>query len=198
MTDGTALGGRHLVDRILAAGEAGGAVERRFIRNAWRLDETADNVLDGSRLGPRRSGVGLAFPTRSCRTHRGPGEDPSLEPDRGRMVRGPCVIGANVVIRHAYIGPYTSVGDGLPGGECRARALADLERCDSSGNRLAARAQPRRSPRTSLARLPGSESGASPGRRRRTHFGELGRATPSASRSNFFPTFSAVTARFPR
>ena len=110
--DETALGGRHLVDRILAAGEAGGAVERRFIRNAWRLDETADNVLDGNRLA--LDGLASDWHPDSLLRARIEGRvkiHPSSRIEDA-LVRGPCVIGANVVIRHAYIGPYTSVGDG--------------------------------------------------------------------------------------
>ena len=110
--EGTRLAGRHLVDRIFAAGEAGGSVERRFIRNSWRLDETADNVLDGNRLA--LDDLASDWHPDSLLRARIEGRvkiHPSSRIEDA-LVRGPCVIGANVVIRHAYIGPYTSVGDG--------------------------------------------------------------------------------------
>ena len=110
--EGTRLAGRHLADRIFAAGEAGCSVERRFIRNSWRLDETADNVLDGNRLA--LDDLASDWHPDSLLRARIEGRvkiHPSSRIEDA-LVRGPCVIGANVVIRHAYIGPYTSVGDG--------------------------------------------------------------------------------------
>jgi glucose-1-phosphate thymidylyltransferase len=110
--EGTRLAGRHLVDRIFAAGEAEGSVERRFIRNSWRLDETADNILDGNRLA--LDDLASDWHPDSLLRARIEGRvkiHPSSRIEDA-LVRGPCVIGANVVIRHAYIGPYTSVGDG--------------------------------------------------------------------------------------
>ena len=110
--EGTRLAGRHLADRIFAAGEAGCSVERRFIRNSWRLDETADNVLDGNRLA--LDDLASDWHPDSLLRARIEGRvkiHPSSRIEDA-LVRGPCVIGANVVIRHAYIGLYTSVCDG--------------------------------------------------------------------------------------
>jgi glucose-1-phosphate thymidylyltransferase len=104
--------GKRLSEHIAAAGNDGWAVEERVVTYGWRMHEAADNVLEGNMLALdelpsdwhpdsllRTKVEGRAVIHPSSRL-----ED--------SLVRGPCVIGAGVTVRHAYIGPYTSVGPG--------------------------------------------------------------------------------------
>ncbi len=94
--------------RRRSRGLGGATLHPKFL--APRRDSGQRSRRQPSR--PRRPGIGLASRLAPARTNRGPGEDRSSKRIEDALVRGPCVIGANVVIRHAYIGPYTSVGDG--------------------------------------------------------------------------------------
>jgi glucose-1-phosphate thymidylyltransferase len=96
------------LDRVVAAG---GRARTRCFEGAWKQVARSDELLEANRLvlddlhaGPWR---GELIDSRvEGRVSIGPGA--VLE---STVVRGPAVIGSRARLRHAYIGPYTSIGD---------------------------------------------------------------------------------------
>lgn len=97
-----------LVDRLLTAG---GRARTRPFEGTWKYVGRTEELLEANRLvlddlhgGPWR---GELIDSRiEGRVSIGPGA--VLE---STVVRGPCVIGSRARLRHAYVGPYTSIGD---------------------------------------------------------------------------------------
>jgi glucose-1-phosphate thymidylyltransferase len=97
-----------LVDRLLTAG---GRARTGPFEGTWKQVGHTEELLEANRLvlddlhaGPWR---GELIDSRiEGRVSIGPGA--VLE---STVVRGPCVIGSRARLRHAYVGPYTSIGD---------------------------------------------------------------------------------------
>ena len=97
-----------LVDRLLTAG---GRARTRPFEGTWKYVGRTEELLEANRLvlddlhaGPWH---GEVIDSRiEGRVSIGPGA--VLE---STVVRGPCVIGSRARLRHAYVGPYTSIGD---------------------------------------------------------------------------------------
>jgi glucose-1-phosphate thymidylyltransferase len=97
-----------LLDRVLAAG---GSARTRTFEGAWKQVERTEELLEANRmvLDELRAGPGegeLIKSTVQGRVAIGPGA--RLD---STVVRGPAVIGSRARLRHAYVGPYTSIGD---------------------------------------------------------------------------------------
>jgi glucose-1-phosphate thymidylyltransferase len=109
---GARASGQTLSDRIVEAGSEKWLVDQRVVANGWRLDKTVDNLLEGNRLALDDL-VADWHPDSTLRSRiEGRVKIHPSSRIEDALVRGPCVIGADVVVRHAYIGPYTSVGNG--------------------------------------------------------------------------------------
>lgn len=93
-----------------AQGQRPLTVEERVVSQGWRFTGGAEDVLDGNRIAldeiegdwhpdslerTRIEGQVIVHPTSQV---------------QDTLLRGPCLIGANTVVRHAYIGPHTSIG----------------------------------------------------------------------------------------
>ena len=97
-----------LVDRLLTAG---GRARTGPFEGTWKQVGHTEELLEANRLvlddlhaGPWH---GEVIDSRiEGRVSIGPGA--VLE---STVVRGPCVIGSRARLRHAYVGPYTSIGD---------------------------------------------------------------------------------------
>ena len=95
-----------------AQGQRPLTVEERVVSQGWRFTGGAADVLDGNRIAldeiegdwhpdslerTRIEGQVIVHPTSQV---------------QDTLLRGPCLIGANTIVRHAYIGPHTSIGAG--------------------------------------------------------------------------------------
>jgi len=108
----TGGGKRRLAGPLAQAGGSGWEVEQRVLTHGWRLHESAESVLDGNRFALEDLSADW-HPDSLVRT-RLEGRvaiHPSSRVEDS-LLRGPCVIGANATIRHAYVGPYTAIGPG--------------------------------------------------------------------------------------
>lgn len=97
-----------LLDRVVAAG---GRARARTFGGAWKQVARTEELLEANRFvlddlhaGPWRGE--LVDSRVQGRVSIGPGA--VLE---STVVRGPAVIGSRARLRHAYVGPYTSIGD---------------------------------------------------------------------------------------
>jgi glucose-1-phosphate thymidylyltransferase len=104
----------HDLSGVLAA--LAGDEDRLGVETAsrwWVFDGTLDGVLDGNRqvledLEPLLDVASLTDARVQGRVHI----HPTAEIESS-TIRGPVVIGAQAQIRHAYIGPYTSIGEAV-------------------------------------------------------------------------------------
>jgi glucose-1-phosphate thymidylyltransferase len=102
-----------LEDALARLEPLGLAVQRREIADGWALGDDVDDLLEGNRLALDRSDS--SWDPSVLLHSRIEGRvvvDPSARIEDS-LVRGPSVIGPGVVLRHAYVGPYTSVAAGV-------------------------------------------------------------------------------------
>jgi len=83
------------------------------IEAAWRYDGTVDGLLEANTMtldGMKRGRVGVDLSNASVqgRVHI----DPSAQLD-GAKLRGPVHIGAGARVVETYVGPYTTIGEGV-------------------------------------------------------------------------------------
>jgi glucose-1-phosphate thymidylyltransferase len=93
--------------------ERGGRVSLRQVGDWWRYRQCPDSLLDANRfvletLQGRPSEAQLGH----TRIQGAVSIDPTATLESS-IVRGPVVIGARVRLRDAYVGPYTSIGEGV-------------------------------------------------------------------------------------
>jgi glucose-1-phosphate thymidylyltransferase len=107
----SARGELEITDAIQWVVDQGRAVESHIVRGWWKDTGRLDDMLEANRLiletFERRVEGELIDSQVDGRVVVEPGA--VLERS---TVRGPAVIGANAVVRDAYIGPYTAVGPG--------------------------------------------------------------------------------------
>jgi glucose-1-phosphate thymidylyltransferase len=102
-----------LEEALARLANVGLEVQRREIAGGWALGDGVDDLLEGNRLA-----LDLAESSwdpsvlRHSRIEGRVVVDPSARIEDS-LVRGPSVIGPGVVLRHAYVGPYTSVAAGV-------------------------------------------------------------------------------------
>lgn len=93
--------------------ELGGQVTTRSVTEWWRFRQRQDELLDGNRFVLE----GLdSEPVRAQLTDTRIEGPVSIHPSArlaSSVVRGPVVIGANASLRDAYVGPYSSIGEGV-------------------------------------------------------------------------------------
>ncbi|HEY1358493.1 MAG TPA: hypothetical protein VGF21_09320 [Thermoleophilaceae bacterium] len=120
--------------------EAGGRARTRCLEGAWKRVERSEDlleanrlVLDGLRAEPWRGE--LRDSRVEGRVAIGPGA--LLE---STVVRGPAVIGSRARVSHAYIGPYTAIGDDvdIEGAEIEHSVVLPGAQIKNLGGRLEA------------------------------------------------------------
>jgi glucose-1-phosphate thymidylyltransferase len=98
-------------DRLAAAD---GRVEVRPVRDWWRHRQRPDALLQANRFF--LSGIRAAGPTDAWLENTDLQGSVVIDPTarlRSTTVRGPAIIGPDVEISDAYIGPYSSIGRGV-------------------------------------------------------------------------------------
>jgi len=94
----------------LAEKELAFTVEERVVPRGWRFTGTAADVLVGNRVALDELESSW-HPDSLERTRiEGPIVIHPSSHVEDTFLRGPCLIGANTVVRHAYIGPHTTIG----------------------------------------------------------------------------------------
>jgi len=112
---------QHLID-------AGRRVRSHVITGWWKDTGKVEDMLEGNRmmLGSLESDVRGTVDAATVvegRVAIGPG----TTVERSRL-RGPLVIGANAVVRDSYVGPFTSIADGVELSHCEIEHSIVLER----------------------------------------------------------------------
>ncbi len=112
---------QHLID-------AGRRVRSHVINGWWKDTGKVEDMLEGNRmmLGSIETDIRGTLDADSVLEGRaviGPG----TVVERSRL-RGPLIIGAGASIRDAYIGPFTSIGDGVELSHCEIEHSIVLER----------------------------------------------------------------------
>jgi glucose-1-phosphate thymidylyltransferase len=100
-------------DALPAGGTPASGGDVVELEAAWRYDGTVDGLLEANTLaldGMKRGRVGVDLSNASVqgRVHI----DPSAELD-GAKLRGPVHIGAGARLIETYVGPYTTIGEGV-------------------------------------------------------------------------------------
>ena len=112
---------QHLID-------SGKRVRSHVITGWWKDTGKMEDMLEANRVvlsGQSSENLGtLSKDTRVEGAVR-VGEGTVVE---GSTLRGPLIIGSNVVIKHAYIGPFTSIGSGCQIEHCEIEHSIVLER----------------------------------------------------------------------
>lgn len=107
-----AKGEYQITDAIQRLIESGGTVAAQTVQGWWKDTGKPEDILDANRL---------LLMQLSCRSE-GRIEESELVGEvvvgagsviRGSTVFGPVLIGENVVLEEAFIGPYTTIGDGV-------------------------------------------------------------------------------------
>jgi glucose-1-phosphate thymidylyltransferase len=120
--------------------EHGHRVQTHCVRGSWRYRGGDDELLEANRF--ILDGISSDIPPESVRNSQVQGRAVIHPTARlsSALVRGPVVIGAGARIRRAYIGPYTSVGEGVlvEGAEVEHSILLPGARIAHPGLRLEA------------------------------------------------------------
>jgi glucose-1-phosphate thymidylyltransferase len=104
------VGALGVLERLAARG---GRIDAVPLARWWRYTGTVESLLAGNRqmldlLEPDIGAAAIADSQIDGRVVL----DPTARLD-STVVRGPAVIGAGATLSHAYVGPYTSIGDGV-------------------------------------------------------------------------------------
>ena len=117
-----------ITDAIQHLITSGRRVRSHVITGWWKDTGKVEDMLEGNRmmLGGIESDIQGSLDTESVIEGRvvvGPG----TRIERSRL-RGPLVIGANALIRDTYVGPFTSLADGVDLSHCEIEHSIVLER----------------------------------------------------------------------
>jgi glucose-1-phosphate thymidylyltransferase len=117
-----------ITDAIQHLITSGKRVRSHVISGWWKDTGKVEDMLEGNRMmlggiEPAIEGSVDAASSIEGLVRVGPG----AVIERSRL-RGPLVIGANAVIRDAYVGPFTSIGDGVTLEHCEIEHSIVLER----------------------------------------------------------------------
>lgn len=102
-----------LEEALARLAKRGWTVQRREVETGWALGDETDDLLDGNRLALDQ--IKASWEPATLLRSRIEGRvivDPTARIEDS-LVRGPSVIGPGVTLRHAYVGPYTSLARGV-------------------------------------------------------------------------------------
>jgi len=91
---------------------SGGSVQTRTVRDWWRFRGDAATLLEGNRLALERLQPDFDDAVLINSDLQGAVAVHATASIESSIVRGPVVVGAGARVRDAYVGPYTSIGDG--------------------------------------------------------------------------------------
>jgi len=90
-------------------------VDHRYVNGWWKDTGSPEDLLDANRLvldELKPSIMGTVEDERSVQGRVSIGKGSTIK--RGTIVRGPVIVGENTFVEsHAYIGPYTSIGNNV-------------------------------------------------------------------------------------
>ncbi len=102
-----------ITEAIQALIDDGHKVQSEVVRGWWKDTGQLADMLEANRLVLEELETKLRGRDRRGVPGRGPGRVEAGATLTRSVVRGPAVIGAGACIEDAYIGPYTSIGDGV-------------------------------------------------------------------------------------